>query len=39
VTAVCSLNDFGIGFENYDRVFDSTFGTVGTASFDRPDVL
>ncbi|MFD1600341.1 hypothetical protein [Halobellus rarus] len=32
------INYFGIGFENYDRLVDSIFGTVIEASFDRTPV-
>ena len=34
-----SLDHFGIGFENYDRLVSGTFGTAIDASFDREDVV
>jgi hypothetical protein len=34
-----SLDYFGVGFENYDRVVSGTFGTVVEASFDRERVF
>lgn len=34
-----AVDYFGIGFENYDRLLDSTFGTVVEATFDRAHVV
>jgi hypothetical protein len=34
-----SLDHFGIGFENYDRLVSGAFGTAIEASFDREDVV
>ncbi|WP_202935210.1 hypothetical protein [Halorussus amylolyticus] len=39
VHAKTDLDHFGIGFENYDRLINSSVGTVIEANFDRESVL